>query len=135
MTVRSINGEPTSKPAFAGRTVTVLCAAFLAVAGCTGGGSKPIADSTMVDILVELHLLNARMQVTERPFVGARDSIFQGYGIDSTTYANALSYYVDHPAEYASIYGRVVDELTAERAPVNLPDSVRDRLRSTPPSL
>lgn len=94
-------------------------------AGCAPEGSKPVADSTMVEVLIELHLLNARLEIEDRPLLGARDSILQRYGLDSAAFAAAMRYYADRPQEYADLYGRVVDEMAAERAPMYPPDSIR----------
>ena len=96
--------------------------------GCRSNASvKAIPDSTMVDLLVELHLANGRIEVTDRPLDFPRDSIFQVYGIDSTAYARMIGYYARHPEEYSEIYGRVLDELSEERAPEQLADSTRAR--------
>lgn len=103
-------------------------------AGCAPDGSKPVADSTMVEVLIELHLLNARLEIEDRPLVGSRDSILQRYGLDSASYAAAMRYYADRPQEYAELYGRVVDEMAAERAPAFPPDSIRYRQAPRPPS-
>lgn len=88
----------------------------------------------MVDVLVEMHLLNARGRIMNRPLEGARDSIFTRYGIDSTAYADAIGYYARHTEEYADVYGRVIDELSAEQTPITGPDSVLAQPAPMPPS-
>lgn len=93
----------------------------LLVWGCAPDTRSPIPDSTMVNVMVELHLLNARMDLSGRPIEHARDSILHGYGIDSASYEGALHYYAEHPVEYGAIYGQVVDALASE--PTTLPDS------------
>ena len=81
----------------------------------------------MVKLLVELHLANGRIEVTDRPLPIARDSIFRVYGVDSSAYARMIQYYSEHPQEYSSVYGRVLDRLSAERLPSEIADSVRAR--------
>lgn len=69
----------------------------------------------MTDLLVEFHLVDGRADVTERAVPDAREKILRAYGVDSTTYVRALSYYADHPKEYSALYGRVIERLTDER--------------------
>lgn len=92
-------------------------------ASLVGCGSETetntIADSTMVDLLVELHLANARIEITDRPLPVPRDSILRSYGVDSTAFSEAISYYAHNPDEYSRVYGRVLDRLSAERLPVD----------------
>ncbi|MEX2402089.1 MAG: DUF4296 domain-containing protein [Rhodothermales bacterium] len=92
-----------------------------------------MADTTMVDVLVELHLLNAREETQGRPLLRARDSLFSRYGIDSTAYAEAVTYYADRPGEYGDVYGRVVDELASSPVPITYPDSASPPPGLTPP--
>ena len=72
----------------------------------------------MVDVLLELHLAVARAEVTHEVPANIRDSILTAYNIDSTTYAQAVNYYAEHPDKYAEIYSRVLDRLNSERIPL-----------------
>lgn len=112
--------------------IALICLIVPAIAGCGSDRSKPVADSTMVDVLVEMHILNARIQITDRPVVGALDSIYYRYGIDSTAFTRAMAYYAEYPDEYAEVYSRVVDELASERAPISGPDSILAQPGLTP---
>ncbi len=114
--------------------ISLIWLIAVSIGGCGSDRSKPVADSTMIDVLIEMHVLNARIHVTDRPMEGARDSIFHRYGIDSSAFVRAMDYYARHPDQYAEVYGRVVDELAAERAPINGPDSLLERPGLTPPS-
>lgn len=97
-----------------------LGATAASLVGCgSETDTNTIADSTMVDLLVELHLANAGIELTDRPLPVPRDSILRSYGIDSAAYSEAISYYARHPDEYSRIYGRVLDRLSAERLPVD----------------
>src|SRR5690606_7956146 len=113
------------------RWVMVLFAG-LAAAGLGCGSARdraPIPDSTMTELLIELHLANGRIEVTDQPLPFPRDSILQAYGVDSSTYVDALAYYVQHPERYSRIYGDVIDRLSVERIPPG-PETPLDTLGS-----
>ena len=104
-----------------------LCISIIS-AGC-GRDSKrqTVSDSSMVELLVELHLANARVEITDRPLPITRDSILEAYGVDSAGYARTLEYYAQHPDLYSRIYGEVLDRLSAERRPFDgstMPDTL-----------
>ena len=102
------------------------------VGGCRSDVSeKVIPDSTVVDLLVELHLANGRIEVTDRPLGIARDSIFLAYGVDSTAYARMIEYYARHPDEYSQIYSQVLDALSEERMTGPFADTTRTRPADT----
>ena len=102
----------------------------------------PVADSTMVDALVELHLLNARRQLMAAPEDTANAQqadtvptppghidVLRRHGIDSTAFARTIAYYGEHLEAYRRLYDRVIDRLQS-REPTSAADSVRSR--STP---
>ncbi len=72
----------------------------------------------MVDVLIELHLAVARAEVTHSVPPGIRDSIFAAYGVDSSAFAETISYYTADPEKYGRIYGQVLDKLNSERSPM-----------------
>ena len=97
-----------------------LLVGSLLVVGCGGNHqAKAVPDSTMVEVLVELHLANGRIEVTDQPLPIARDSIFEAYSVDTSAYAATIDYYARNPEDYSRVYGRVVDRLSAERIPTN----------------
>lgn len=111
----------------------LLAAATIAVLSACSGASdpQPLADSTMVEVLIELHLANGRIEVTDEPLTVSRDSILRAYGVDRSTYADAVAYYADHPDAYSRVYGEVLDRLSAERTPpADLPNRL-DTLDAT----
>ena len=71
----------------------------------------------MVGVLSELHLAVARAEVTGEIPPNIRDSILAAYGIDSTSYAETVIYYADHPEKYEAVYARVLDRLNSARVP------------------
>lgn len=100
--------------------------AALALAGCvltTVGCSRSehtgaaIPDSTMIAVLVDLHLAGARQQLPGDAPAGLRDSVLAHHGLDSSAFASHMAWLEAHPDDYVSVYGAVVDRLNAERKP------------------
>lgn len=69
----------------------------------------------MVDVLVELHLSQARRGLEYAALPHAQDSILARYGLDSAAYARLEDYYVAHPEALAEVYEEVLDRLSEER--------------------
>ncbi len=112
-----------------------LVPALLMVVGAACAPSPepgPIDDSTMVNVLVELHLVVGRAEVANDVPPNIRDSILTAYDVDSTTYAHAVTYYAAHPEKYEEIYTRVLDRLNSERFPRD--QSTGDGATSAPPT-
>ena len=93
-----------------------LAAASLILGAC----DKPrnaIAQDTFVEIMVELHLLDARPELD-----GSRDELLEDivkrYDVELTTIDSALVYYSRHPDEYSEVYARIIDRLTEESTTV-----------------
>jgi hypothetical protein len=96
-----------------------------AIQACSGDVSiaPPVPDSTLVDVLSDLHLSGARMEPDSTHIV--RDSILAHWAISPEDFEATLSYYVEHPEAYVLIYDRVLDRLSAHRPIVfTIPDSV-----------
>ncbi|MEX0747176.1 MAG: DUF4296 domain-containing protein [Rhodothermales bacterium] len=98
--------------------------------GCAKPETPPVADSTMVDLLIEFHLVNARYEVSENQPLHLRDSILARYGVDSATFVRAASFYADNPDRYDQVYSRVLDRLNVER--LSLPAGPDSVLHNTP---
>lgn len=94
-----------------------LLLAFLTNAGCNQKSSSPppVADSTFVSLLAELHLLEARQTTTGKLPAALRDSVFDRYNVDSTAYEQTVAYYSRHVEEYAELYNQVVDRLLQQQ--------------------
>lgn len=98
----------------------LLTIVLIAAVGCIGEGRSraPIPDSTMVEVLVELHLLEARMEVAppDSALTGpGRDEIFRSHGVDSTRFARTVDYYAERLEAYGRLYDRVTDRLQARQ--------------------
>lgn len=97
---------------------------LISVTGCSDQRREPpLDDSTMVEVMIELHLALARAEVTNRMPAGIRDSIFAEYGIDSSAFAETISHFAAEPDEYGRLYGSVLDRLSMERTPLGPADS------------
>ena len=72
----------------------------------------PIADSTLVDVLAEMHLAGARVEVGYEVPPGMRDSILVHFGLDSTRFREAMLYYAERPEDYLTLYDHVLDRLS-----------------------
>ncbi len=95
------------------RALVLPLAAAAIVAGCSQR-SAPERD-LMVDVLVELHLSQARRGLEVAALPHAQDSILARYGLDSAAYARIEDYYVAHPEDLVEVYEEVVDRLSEER--------------------
>ena len=79
------------------------------------GEPPPVPDSTMVEVLIELHLAEARAELYGQLPEGLRDSALAKHGLTQREYERAVDYYTDHPVSYADLYDTVLDRLSAER--------------------
>ncbi len=77
---------------------------------------SPISDSTMVDMLVDLHLAQVRNASFQDLTLVQRDSILAQYGLDVVRLEEIMRYYADHPERYTTVYSGVMDRLNDERA-------------------
>lgn len=95
---------------------TVLLVVLL-FAACSNpiAESPPVSDSTMVEVLVDLHLAQQRYVLDRDVPPSLRDSILVYHGVDTALYAEAIAFYAAHPERYAEIYGDITDRLRAER--------------------
>ncbi len=94
-----------------------LVIGLLALSACSAFTSDepPISDSTMVEVLIELHLVNARLELRYDRQPAVRDSILFKYGLDAQRFQDVMAYYADHPEAYSAIYTTMLDRISAER--------------------
>ena len=95
----------------------LLLPALLFVSACSAITSEepPISDSTMVEVLIELHLADARLDLQYELVPAVRDSILFKHGLDEQRFLAILDYYADHPEEYSALYTTVLDRISDER--------------------
>jgi len=88
----------------------------------------PVADTTMVSVLLDLHLLRARSTyrdtVSSDAFERQREAVLTRYGMDDTQLEAAIEAYIRRPDAYENAYGTVIDSLNAVR--VTLSRAQRD---------
>lgn len=101
-------------------SIVLLTGLLIAAGGCAQDmrSRAPIPDSTMVDVLVELHLLEARMELApsdSAAILPSRDEIFRRHGIDSARFARTVDHYADRLDAYSRLYDRVTDRLQARQ--------------------
>lgn len=90
----------------------------LALAGCTRADSPPttpLADSTLVQALIESHIASARSGRTGEPVDSLRTAAYASLGIDSADVMEAVDIYSRHPQAFVRLYDRVLDQLVEEQ--------------------
>ncbi len=104
-------------------------------ASCNEEKPKPInliSEGEMVEVLVELHLAEARMEVINipqdsiRPLLKARYAeIFKDLEVDSSAFNQTFSHYEQDPKQMDLLYEKVVNELVARETKYRIakPDS------------
>lgn len=85
-------------------------------------GSQPtgvLPPEEMARIMVELYLAEARLtdQMMEKDsarkyFFPFEQKLLEKYGLPDSVILKSYQYYVDHPAEFESIYDSVIDTLS-----------------------
>jgi len=83
----------------------------------------PLSDSTMVEVLIELHLARARHDIQQDLPPTLHDEILDAYRLTEQQFQETMAFYVDHPETYTAVYTRVMDRLAAERDPVEAPEN------------
>ena len=93
----------------------------------------PVADSTLIDVLIEFHLANARADLGYDLPPALRDSVLAAHHLDRTAFDEAMAYYAERPDAYLSLYNELLDRFSAERAaetdfrPSDLPEATNER--------
>ena len=74
----------------------------------------------MVDVLLEMHLAQARAERYSDVSSELLRDILARHGLDEEQFDEAMRYYADHPQQYVSLYDDVLDRLNAERGSVEM---------------
>lgn len=92
--------------------------ALLLAPACTVTSSEepPVADSAFAEVLVDLHLLEARAELDHDLPPSLRDSVLARHGLTAARFEAAIDFYVDHPQAYTDLYSDVLNRLNAESA-------------------
>ena len=75
----------------------------------------PVADSVMVDVLIELHLAEARVEEFHEDQPTVKDSILTHYALSRETFESIMAFYKAHPDVYHKIYSEALDKMSDER--------------------
>jgi hypothetical protein len=104
---------------------SALLASLLVVAlpACSvlSSDTPPVPDSTLVPVLVDLHLAQERANLDVDTPPALRDSVLAHYGIAPAQYRAVIAYYSERPEAYAALYRSVIDTLQARRSRVVVP--------------
>lgn len=86
--------------------------------GCSAfePGQASVPDSTLVEILVDLHIAGARERLGYEGPDGIRDSILVQHGVDEEAFRASLDYYVEDSRAYVILYREVLDRIVAEQS-------------------
>jgi hypothetical protein len=113
----------------------VMFVMIVAFGACNQPEEQPqvlLPEEQMVQVLVELHLAEARVELIQipqdsiRPLLKQRYSdIFTQLEIDTTAFNTTFEYYEQHPTEMDLLYEKVIDNLVEREATyrTNTPDS------------
>lgn len=95
----------------------VLLAFLVLAVGCDADvPTEPgVGDSLMVEVLIGVHLADARAEQTGEPRDSLRAAVLTDLGTDTAAFGRALDYYAHHPTLYQPIYERALDRLLDER--------------------
>ncbi len=83
-----------------------------------------IDPKTLVDILTEIHLAEAKVQnigyrsqdSTYFVFYNLEEEIFKKYHVSKKDYDSSYAYYIRKPKEFNEIYEKTIDSLTVRQA-------------------
>lgn len=95
----------------------VLPLLALLTAGCDTEAPREagLNDSLMVEVLIGVHLADARAEQTGEPRDSLRAAALADLGTDTAAFSHALDYYARHPEAYQPLYDRALDRLLDER--------------------
>ena len=104
------------------RPFALALASLLALSACTALPTEapPVADSTMVEVLLEMHLAQARAERYSDVSSELLHGILARHGLGKEQFDQAMRYYADHPQQYVGLYDDVLDRLHAERGGVEM---------------
>ncbi len=88
------------------------------LAGCVQTPERVmvIPDSTLIVVLADLHLADARARLPEQA-VGLRDTVLAFHGLDEALFQKAMDSFDAHPEDLTNLYNTVLDKLNATRSP------------------
>ncbi len=73
-------------------------------------GTLPI-DSLMIEIMVDIHLINARAELGYGDSELPLDTIIARHGLSRKDYDHRISFYTDHPDTYLAVLNKVTERI------------------------
>ncbi|WNJ19435.1 DUF4296 domain-containing protein [Pontibacter sp. G13] len=120
------------------RTWTFIIIACMALAGCEEVVENHLSEKEMQDLLLQVHLTDAWVEVSKQPInVRKRmraelyDDVLASRGLDRETFEQSYQYYLKHPTVMDSLYQFVIDSLN-RRMELHQ-DTLMHRNRKSPP--
>lgn len=98
-----------------------LLSLIFILTACSQEVSKPdyvISEQKMTELLVEIHLLEAKVNQLRIPSDSAQEvysilqnELFENFEVDSIDYVRSIEYYAEDPDRFHDMYEIVVDSL------------------------
>ena len=96
-----------------------LCVTLLLLSACSNQNvteiQPPVADSVMIQVLIELHLAEARVDLFHESQTQHRDSILTKYQITQAEFEENMAFYRENPVTFHKLYSEALDHLSDER--------------------
>ncbi len=93
----------------------VLLATTLPACSSFSTPEPPVADSTLVEVLIDLQLASARSDLYHDLSPGMRDSVLTRHGLTEADFEAAMRYYSERPEAFVEIYTTVLNRINEER--------------------
>lgn len=93
----------------------VLLATTLSACSSFSTPEPPVADSTIVEVLIDLQLASARSDLYHDVSPGMRDSVLTRHGLTEADFEAAMRYYSERPEAFVEIYTTVLNRINEER--------------------
>ena len=94
----------------------LVLAALLPSCSAFTSDAPPVADSTLVEVMADLYLLQARAEVEGVLPPLTQDSVLARHGVSQEEFEAAMRYYIEHPDAYVDLYDTMLDRLNDEAA-------------------
>ena len=98
--------------------VLSLAVAMTAFCGCSSGDTSPnevLVDSLHADALIDLHLADARAEITGETAESLRIEALAAHDLDSLGLSALLEQYASQPETAVALYEHAAQQLSTER--------------------
>ncbi len=70
-----------------------------------------LADSLMIEIMVDIHLINARAELGYGVDELSLDTIITRHGLSRKEYDDQITFYTEHPDTYLAVLNKVMERI------------------------